>query len=200
MGLLVIKVDEAGFCEGLPLKGQKREEYLGFVKQAFRLATCIAGPHIEIHTHLCYTEVDDSLPALLSFDADVYLLENARGGDQVLRTLKERGFDRVVGAGVFDVHSPVVPTVDELKKRIRTILELLPPDRIVITPDSGLKTRTWEEVQASLSNMVEATKALRSEMGLEGDADGLFYGGKVSPRSSLTSDELKEPEPTDWDL
>lgn len=161
-------MDEPGFREGLPLKGQKREEYLGFAKQAFRLATCIAGPHIEIHTHLCYTEVDDCLPTLMSFDADTYLLENARGGDHMVMALKEKNFDRGVGPGVFDVHSPVVPTVEELEARIRRILEVVPADSVVITPDSGLKTRTWEEVEASLRHMVEATVRVRNDMaGLE---------------------------------
>jgi len=162
-GAKVIEVEELGFREGLPLRGQKRVDYLAFMAEAFRLATSIAGPHIEIHTHVAYTEVRDCIPALLDFDADAYLFENTRAHDTARQALKNAGFPRRLGLGCFDVHCPVVPSVHDIQERLRAQIESFPPEQLLVVPDGPLRTRSWEEVDAALKNMCAAAKGLREE-------------------------------------
>lgn len=162
-GAKVIEVEELGFREGLPLRGQKRVDYLAFIAEAFRLATSIAGPHIEIHTHVAYTEVKDCIPALLDFDADVYLFENTRAHDTARLALKNAGFPRRLGLGCFDVHCPVVPSIHDIQKRLRAQIESFPPEQLLVVPDGPLRTLSWEEVDAALKNMCAAARGLREE-------------------------------------
>ncbi len=157
-GAKVIEVDELGFREGLPLRGQKRHDYLGFVGQTFRLATSIAGPHIEIHTHVAYTEVEDCVPAIVDFDADVYLFEDTRAQGSVQAALAKAGFARRLGLGCFDVHCPVLPSVQDMVGRLRGHAESFSPDLLVVVPDGSLRTRTWEEAEEALRRMVAAAK------------------------------------------
>jgi 5-methyltetrahydropteroyltriglutamate--homocysteine methyltransferase len=163
-GAKVIEVNELGFREGLPLRGQKRVDYLAFVGEAFRLATSIAGPHIEIHTHVAYTEVEDCVPAIQDFDADVYLFENTRAHDTTLRALQAGGFQRRLGLGCFDVHCPVIPSVDEILQRLRIYADAFSPEQLVVVPDGPLRTRSWEEVQEALTHMCQAAVMLREEV------------------------------------
>jgi len=162
-GAKVIEVDELGFREGLPLRGQKRVDYLAFIAEAFRLATSIAGPHIEIHTHVAYTEVEDCIAALLDFDADVYLFENTRAHDTTRLALKNADFPRRLGLGCFDVHCPVVPSVHDIQQRLRAQIESFPAEQVIVVPDGPLRTRSWEEVGEALKNMCTAAKGLREE-------------------------------------
>ncbi|EFN57923.1 hypothetical protein CHLNCDRAFT_141995 [Chlorella variabilis] len=162
------RVDEPALREGLPLKAGRRDEYLRWAVGAFRLATACAMPEVQVVTHLCYSDFADIMPAIEAMDADVLTIENSRSGNEMIAALAGTGYPRDVGPGVYDVHSPVVPTVGWLADRIRSFLEvgLLEGDacRIHVNPDCGLKTRRWEEVLPSLRNMVAAAHLVRAEL------------------------------------
>lgn len=160
-GAKVIEVDEMGFREGLPLRGQKRTDCLAFVVEAYQLATSIAGPHIEIHTHVAYTEVEDCITALLAFDADVYTFENTRAQDRARLALQRAGFSRRLGLGCFDVHCPNIPSISDVTARLRAQMEAFPPDQLVVVPDGPLRSRPFRHIQDALTNMCTATKELR---------------------------------------
>ncbi|CAL8468951.1 g8492 [Coccomyxa elongata] len=166
-GCKVIQVDEPALREGLPLKRARWESYLSWAVRAFRLSTVVAGPATQIVTHLCYSEFADILPAIDGLDADVLTIENSRSGDEMLRCLAKYGYSRDIGAGVYDVHSPVVPPVDFIEGKIKTFLDvnLLSGNRklLWVNPDCGLKTREWAQVLPSLENMVNAAKNLRAQ-------------------------------------
>ncbi len=163
-GARVVQVDEPALREGLPFKRERWEEYLTWAVDAFRLATGGAKPETQIHTHMCYAEFGDILPAIDRMDADVISIENARSGDETLRELAEYGYRREVGPGVYDVHSPVVPPTDQVRAKLETFLRHLDPAQVWVNPDCGLKTRAWEEVIPALTNIVAAVRALRQEL------------------------------------
>jgi 5-methyltetrahydropteroyltriglutamate--homocysteine methyltransferase len=162
-GARVIQVDEPALREGLPLKSEYWADYLSWAIDAFRLATGAAKPETQIHTHMCYAEFGDILQAIDRMDADVISIENARSGDQTLRELAEFGYHREVGPGVYDVHSSVIPQVDEIQEKLRILLKHLRAEQIWVNPDCGLKTRTWDEVIASLRNILAAVRMIREE-------------------------------------
>ncbi|MGC9347013.1 MAG: 5-methyltetrahydropteroyltriglutamate--homocysteine S-methyltransferase [Anaerolineae bacterium] len=163
-GARAVQVDEPALREGLPLKRARWDEYLTWAVNAFRLATGRATPETQVHTHMCYSEFGDILEAIDRLDADVISIENARSDDATLRELAEYGYPREVGPGVYDIHSPVVPTVDFIKRKLRTFVQHLEPQQIWVNPDCGLKTRAWDEVIPSLQHMVEAVYAIREEL------------------------------------
>ncbi|MEH2071672.1 MAG: 5-methyltetrahydropteroyltriglutamate--homocysteine S-methyltransferase [Nostoc sp.] len=162
-GAKVIQVDEPALREGLPLKPQRWSEYLSWAVDAFRLATAIAQPQTQIHTHMCYCEFGDIIKDIERLDADVISIENSRSNNQTLREITEGGYSHQVGNGVYDIHSPVVPTTEQILEQLRTGVANLPVKQIWVNPDCGLKTRRWSEVIPALKNMVEATKVLREE-------------------------------------
>ncbi|MDX1600052.1 MAG: 5-methyltetrahydropteroyltriglutamate--homocysteine S-methyltransferase [Anaerolineales bacterium] len=162
-GARVIQVDEPALREGLPFKSDRWHEYLSWAVDAFRLATAGAAPATQIHTHMCYAEFGDVLPAIDRLNADVISIENARSDDETLRELSEYEYGREVGPGVYDVHSPVVPDQDHVAQKLRSFRKHLAPERIWVNPDCGLKTRGWEEVIPSLQNLVQAAENLRQE-------------------------------------
>ena len=168
-GARAIQVDEPALREGLPLKRERWEGYLGWALRSFRLATGKAQPETQIHTHMCYSEFGEILSAIDELDADVISIENARSDDATLESLAVYGYPREVGPGVYDIHSPVVPTAEFIREKLRSFLQHLPPERIWVNPDCGLKTRTWAEVLPSLQHMVEAVRTLRSALA---DAEG----------------------------
>jgi len=165
-GARVIQVDEPAMREGLPLKSEYWADYLSWAIDAFRLATGAAKPETQIHTHMCYAEFGDILEAIERMDADVISIENARSGDQTLRQLVEFGYQREVGPGVYDVHSSVVPQADQIQEKLRMLLTHLPAEQIWVNPDCGLKTRTWDEVIASLRNILAAVGTVREKADL----------------------------------
>jgi 5-methyltetrahydropteroyltriglutamate--homocysteine methyltransferase len=160
-GARAIQVDEPALREGLPLKRERWEGYLAWATDAFRLTTARAQPETQVHTHMCYSEFGDILHAIERLDADVISIENARSDDATLRELGAYGYPREVGPGVYDIHSPVVPTAEFIEAKLRSFLLHLAPDRIWVNPDCGLKTRAWQEVIPALRNMVEAVERLR---------------------------------------
>jgi len=160
-GARVIQVDEPALREGLPLKRERWEEYLTWAVKAFRLATAKARPETQVHTHMCYAEFGDILASIEALDADVISIENARSDDATLRELAEFGYPREVGPGVYDIHSPVVPSVEFIEAKLRSFVRHLSPQQIWVNPDCGLKTRAWEEVIPSLRNMIKAVRRMR---------------------------------------
>ncbi|HPD42522.1 MAG TPA: 5-methyltetrahydropteroyltriglutamate--homocysteine S-methyltransferase, partial [Anaerolineae bacterium] len=164
-GARVIQVDEPALREGLPFKPDRRAAYLAWTVDAFRLATGGAASATQIHTHMCYAEFGDVLPAIDRLDADVISLENARSGDETLRTLAEYGYAREVGPGVYDIHSPVIPDEAFILEKLRMFRQHLADAQIWVNPDCGLKTRTWAEVLPALRALVAAVQRLRAEPG-----------------------------------
>ncbi len=163
-GIKVIQVDEAALREGYPLRAEKRKDYENWAITSFRITTSSVKPETQIHTHMCYSEFSDIMDAIEDMDADVISIENARSDNSLLKIFKERGYKGEIGPGVYDIHSPRIPSKEELIKQIEAILEVLPKEKVWINPDCGLKTRKWEEVKPSLKNMVDATKEVRAKL------------------------------------
>jgi 5-methyltetrahydropteroyltriglutamate--homocysteine methyltransferase len=163
-GTGIIQVDEPAFREGMPLRGEHRDDYLGWATECFRLATSGVGAATQIHTHMCYAEFGDIVDAIVALDADVVSVEAARSGMEVVGDLAKAGGLGGIGPGVYDVHSPHVPAVGEMAASIEQALRTIPADRLWVNPDCGLKTRGWEEVVPSLRNLVAAGKTLRGEL------------------------------------
>ncbi len=160
-GIKVIQVDEPALKEGYPLRNKKRKDYEEWAITAFRISTSSVKPQTQVHTHMCYSEFSDIMDAIEDMDADVISIENARSDNSLLKIFKERGYRGEIGPGVYDIHSPRVPSKEEMIKQINTILEVLPAKKVWINPDCGLKTRKWKEVKPSLKNMVDAAKKIR---------------------------------------
>ena len=161
-GLAVIQVDEPALRETLPLRESGRAEYLRWAVDAFRLTTAGVADRTQLHTHMCYAEFDDILAAMVEMDADVISLEAARSDLEVVEQLSAIGYPNDVGPGVWDIHSPRIPTIAEIIDRLSRFGTALPAERIWVNPDCGLKTRGYREVTASLRNLVEATRAVRA--------------------------------------
>ncbi|MFQ6328062.1 5-methyltetrahydropteroyltriglutamate--homocysteine S-methyltransferase [Nocardia sp. CWNU-33] len=157
----IVQVDEPALRELLPLRAVDQPAYLDWSVQAFRLATSGVSDSTQIHTHLCYSEFGEVIDAIAGLDADVTSIEAARSHMEVLDDLNAAGFDLGVGPGVYDIHSPRVPSVDEITAALRAALKAVPAERLWVNPDCGLKTRGPVEVEASLRNMVAAAAAVR---------------------------------------
>ena len=160
----IIQVDEAAFKEGYPLRSSKIPSYEKWAVENFKLCVSSANKETQIHTHMCYSEFNDIIKTIEAMDADVITIETARSGNELLKIFKEVGYKQEVGPGVYDIHSPRVPSVDEIVKQIELLLEVLPKEQLWINPDCGLKTRKWEEVKPSLENMVKAVKIVREKL------------------------------------
>jgi 5-methyltetrahydropteroyltriglutamate--homocysteine methyltransferase len=162
-GIGVIQIDEPAIREGLPLRRGDHGEYLSWAVEAFRLASSGARPGTQIHTHMCYSDFDDIIDAIAEMDADVLLVEGARSGMRILDLLRRGRYPGEVGPGVYDVHSPRVPSPEEIEALLRQAGRVFPADRLWVNPDCGLKTRRWEEVRPALAAMVAAARRLRAE-------------------------------------
>ncbi|MEV6042595.1 5-methyltetrahydropteroyltriglutamate--homocysteine S-methyltransferase [Streptomyces xanthochromogenes] len=163
-GTSVIQVDEPALRETLPLRAADRPGYLTWATEAFRLTTSGVRPDTQIHTHMCYAEFGDIVQAIDDLDADVISLEAARSHMQVAHELAAHGYPREAGPGVYDIHSPRVPSTDEAADLLRTGLKAIPAERLWVNPDCGLKTRGWPETRASLENLVAAARTVRGEL------------------------------------
>lgn len=163
-GIKIIQVDEAAFKEGYPLRDKKIKTYEDWAVRDFKISVSSAKIETQIHTHMCYSEFNDIIETIEAMDADVISIETARSGNELLKIFKKVGYKQEVGPGVYDIHSPRVPSVAEIVTQIKLLLEVLPQNQLWINPDCGLKTRKWEEVKPSLKNMVEAVKILRNEL------------------------------------
>lgn len=163
-GIKVIQIDEAALREKLPLrKTDWYKEYLDFAIPAFRLTHSGVKPETQIHTHMCYSEFTDIIPAIDDMDADVITFEASRSDLLILDSLRENNFETEVGPGVYDIHSPRVPSVEEITNVLKIMLTKIDSDKLWVNPDCGLKTRGMKESDASLRNMVCAAKKIREE-------------------------------------
>lgn len=163
-GIRMIQIDEAALREKLPLRRSDwYDEYLDFAIPAFRLTHSGVKADTQIHTHMCYSEFNDIIPAIDDMDADVITFEASRSDLQILDALRENHFETEVGPGVYDIHSPRVPSVEEMVRALRLMLTKIEPEKLWVNPDCGLKTRGVPETDASLRNMVEAAKQIRQQ-------------------------------------
>lgn len=163
-GVFVIQVDEPALREGLPLRsGKEREAYLDWAVKSFRLSVSGVKDSTQIHSHFCYSEFQDFFHAIAALDADVLSIENSKSDAKLLKVFVDEAYPRHIGPGVYDIHSPRVPSEQEIKDRIEEMLHYLKPDQLWIDPDCGLKTRQWKETKAALTNMVNAAKFYRAK-------------------------------------
>ena len=162
-GIKMIQVDEAAFKEGYPLRKSKIPAYEEWAVRDFKICVAPSVADTQIHTHMCYSEFNDIIKTIEAMDADVISIETARSGNELLKIFAKVGYKQEVGPGVYDIHSPRVPSVEEIVEQIEKLLEVLPKEQLWINPDCGLKTRKWEEVKPSLKNMVEAVKIVREK-------------------------------------
>ncbi|MBA1149059.1 5-methyltetrahydropteroyltriglutamate--homocysteine S-methyltransferase, partial [Ectothiorhodospiraceae bacterium WFHF3C12] len=160
-GVEAIQVDEPAFREGLPLRRAEWQAYLDWATRCFRLSTSRVRDDTQIHTHMCYAEFNDIIESIANLDADVITVETSRSAMELLDAFKQFNYPNEIGPGVFDIHSPRVPDVDEMVTLLNKAAELIPAERLWVNPDCGLKTRGWEEVMPALHNMVAAAQRMR---------------------------------------
>lgn len=164
-GIRVIQIDEAALREKLPLRRSDwQSEYLDWAIPAFRLVHSGVKPETQIHTHMCYSEFNDIIPAIDDMDADVISFEASRSNLEILDELKKKNFKTEVGPGVYDIHSPRIPTVEEIEQALHRILAKVKKEKVWVNPDCGLKTRGEKETKASLKNLTQAARNIREEL------------------------------------
>jgi len=163
-GIYVIQVDEPALREGLPLRsGSEREKYLSWAVDSFKLSTAGVKDSTQIHSHFCYSEFQDFFHAIAALDADVLSIENSKSDAKLLKVFIDEAYPRHIGPGVYDIHSPRVPSEQEIKDRVEEMLQYLKPEQLWINPDCGLKTRQWKETKTALDNLVNAAKFFREK-------------------------------------
>lgn len=165
-GIAVIQIDEPALREGLPLRRSRWDAYLAWATKAFRISAAVAADATQIHTHMCYAEFNDILPAIAALDADVITIESSRSAMELLGGFASFRYPNEIGPGVYDIHSPRVPGSDEMADLLRKATKVVPPAQLWVNPDCGLKTRAWPETTAALQNMIAAARQLRKEMEL----------------------------------
>ena len=164
-GIKVIQIDEPAFREGLPLKKRKQEEYLNWAVKAFRLTNNTVKETTQIHTHMCYSEFNEIIEWIYAMDADVISIEASRSKGEIIEAFEKFKYDHGIGVGVYDIHSPRIPSVEEMLEIAERTVQVIDKNLIWINPDCGLKTRGWEETIPSLRNMVKVAKILREKYG-----------------------------------
>ena len=157
----IVQIDEPAFREGMPLRRREREAYLDWAARAFRVASSCVDDATQIHTHMCYSEFNDIIEAIAALDADVITIETARSNMELIDCFREFCYPNEIGPGVFDIHSPVVPGTEDMIEALRKGVSRVPPERLWVNPDCGLKTRGWPEVEEALLRMVRAAASVR---------------------------------------
>ena len=160
-GIAIIQIDEAAFREGLPLRHAQWQEYLDWAIASFRLMANGVRDETQIHSHMCYSEFNDIIASIAAMDADVITIENSRSGMELLGAFEHFAYPNGIGPGVYDIHSPNVPTQQSIVARMREAARRIPANQLWVNPDCGLKTRQWSEVVPSLAHMVAAARELR---------------------------------------
>lgn len=160
-GIRIIQIDEPAFREGLLLRKSEQPDYWRWAVKAFRISASGVRDETQIHTHMCYSEFNDSIKPIAAMDADVITIETARSAMELLKVFEETDYPNAIGPGVYDIHSPRVPEVDAMVTLLQRAAALIPAERLWVNPDCGLKTRAWPETRAALENMVKAAKVLR---------------------------------------
>ncbi|MDC6166335.1 5-methyltetrahydropteroyltriglutamate--homocysteine S-methyltransferase, partial [Paucibacter sp. XJ19-41] len=163
-GIAIIQIDEPAIREGLPLRRAQWREYLDWAARAFRISASAVRDETQIHTHMCYSEFNDILPEIAAMDADVITIETSRSDMELLRGFGDFKYPNEIGPGVYDIHSPRVPSSAEMLRLMRKAAEVIPARQLWVNPDCGLKTRAWPETEAALRRMVEAAMTLRAEL------------------------------------
>jgi len=163
-GIRVIQIDEPAIREGLPLRRQDWGEYFNWAVAAFRLASSGVRDETQIHTHMCYSEFQDILDSIAAMDADVLSVEASRSRMELLDAFVHFQYPNAIGPGVYDIHSPRVPKVEEIEDLLRRAAEVLDPGQIWVNPDCGLKTRGWNEVLPSLTAVILAATLMRKDL------------------------------------
>ncbi|TWU67767.1 5-methyltetrahydropteroyltriglutamate--homocysteine S-methyltransferase [Shewanella algae] len=164
-GIGIIQIDEPAFREGLPLKRSDWAHYLDWAVAAFKLSAAGVRDETQIHTHMCYSEFNDTIAAIAAMDADVITIETSRSRMELLNAFEDFDYPNDIGPGVYDIHSPNIPTVEAMVSLIEKAAQKIPVRQLWVNPDCGLKTRNWEEVEPALKNMVDATRELRRRLG-----------------------------------
>jgi 5-methyltetrahydropteroyltriglutamate--homocysteine methyltransferase len=160
-GIAIVQVDEPALREGLPLRKADWAAYLRWAVDAFRLSTAVVADSTQIHTHMCYCEFNEIIDAIAELDADVISIESSRSEMELLKAFQTFRYPNEVGPGIWDIHSPRVPSVEEMTSLLERALKVLPREQLWVNPDCGLKTRGWPEVEQSLINLVAAAKKMR---------------------------------------
>ena len=161
-GIGVIQIDEPALREGLPLRHADWQTYLSWATNCFRLVSSDVLDETQIHTHMCYSEFNEIIEAIASMDADVISIEASRSQLELLNTFVTSRYPNEIGPGIYDIHSPRIPSREECEEILSRVLEVLPIDQVWVNPDCGLKTRRWEEVKPALANLVAAAQSQRS--------------------------------------
>jgi len=163
-GIKVIQIDEAALREGLPLRKKDWADYLSWTVRAFRLTAGVAADDTQIHTHMCYSEFNDIIQSIAQMDADVITIETSRSDMELLDAFENFDYPNGIGPGVYDIHSPNVPTTQDIVDLMHKATERIPVERLWVNPDCGLKTRKWPEVNEALTRMVQSAEQLRSQL------------------------------------
>jgi 5-methyltetrahydropteroyltriglutamate--homocysteine methyltransferase len=163
-GIKLIQIDEPTIREGLPLKKADWPEYLDWAVRAFRITAAGVRDETQIHTHMCYSEFNDILPAIAALDADVITIETSRSRMKLLEGFAEFRYPNDIGPGLYDIHSPRVPAAEEMSELVQRALKVVPAERLWVNPDCGLKTRGWPETEAALKTMVATARAARESL------------------------------------
>jgi len=160
-GIKIIQIDEPAIREGLPLRKADHKAYLDWAVRAFRVSSSNVEDDTQIHTHMCYSEFNDIIEHIAAMDADVITIETSRSQMELLDAFADFNYPNDIGPGVYDIHSPRVPSKDEMVKLLEKAKAVIPAEQLWVNPDCGLKTRAWPETKAALEAMVEAAKTLR---------------------------------------
>jgi 5-methyltetrahydropteroyltriglutamate--homocysteine methyltransferase len=162
-GIRMIQIDEPALREGLPLRREDRKAYLDWAVESFRIASSGVKDTTQIHTHMCYSEFNDIVASIAAMDADVLSIESARSRMELLGAFRAFHYPNEIGPGVYDIHSPRVPSSEEILSLLEKALTVLTPEQLWVNPDCGLKTRQWNETEPSILAMVQAAKTLREK-------------------------------------
>ncbi|KAH9062824.1 cobalamin-independent methionine synthase [Lactarius vividus] len=162
-GIHAVQVDEPAIREGLPLRRVDWDAYLKWAVDSFKLATAGVSDALQTHSHFCYSDFDDIFPSIQRLDADVISIEASKSDMKLITTFKHYGYSNNIGPGVYDIHSPRVPGDQEIRDRLKAMLDILPDSLLFVNPDCGLKTRGWKETEASLKNLVSAARWARQQ-------------------------------------
>ncbi len=161
-GVQIIQIDEAALREGLPLRKADWQAYLDWAVEAFRISANSVKDETQIHTHMCYSEFNDIISAIADMDADVITIETSRSDMELLEVFEQFDYPNQIGPGVYDIHTPNIPSTGQMVKLMQKAAGRIPAQRLWVNPDCGLKTRQWQEVIPALQHMVQAAKVLRA--------------------------------------
>jgi 5-methyltetrahydropteroyltriglutamate--homocysteine methyltransferase len=178
-GIRIIQIDEPALREGLPLRRGEWAAYLDWAVRAFKVSAAVVRDETQIHTHMCYCEFNDILPAIAALDADVITIETSRSAMELLDGFGAFDYPNDIGPGVYDIHSPRVPDAAAMQRLLQRACEVVPPARLWVNPDCGLKTRAWPETEAALAHMVQAAQAMRAQLVAELGEPGAAWQHKL---------------------